>query len=141
MDTTATATASAVRQAAHRLVRRLNATADRSGLTAAQRGMLAGLDVAGELTSADLARAEMVSPQAANVAVADLVARGLVVRRNDPSDGRRRLLALTGEGRAAIHAVRDDKEAWLAQRITDELDDEERTVLLRAAGLVQRLLS
>lgn len=140
MDVKETATASALRAACHRVVRRLNATADAVDLTAVQRGMMAELDLAGELSSADLARKELVSPQAANVAVAELLERGLVVRRTDPDDGRRRLVSLTDQGRTLIHGVRDDKNTWLAQRIESELTPKERKVLREAAALMQRLV-
>lgn len=138
---TSQAIASDLRAVSHRLVRRLNGTATADGLAPAQRSMLAHLDLAGELTSADLARREVVTPQAANLAVTDLLRRGLVTRRTDPDDGRRRLLSLTGAGRDLIHAVREDKNTWLARRIEAELTADEQRLLGQAVALLERLVA
>src|SRR4051812_46842939 len=54
---------------------------------------------AGPLPLARLAELLDVTKQAAQQTVDDMEAAGLLERRPDPADGRRKLLGLTGEGR------------------------------------------
>ena len=133
-------TADALRSASQRLVRRLHHSSERQGLAPLQRALLANLDVAGELTGAELARREGVTPQAANLTVAALLKQGLISVRPDPEDGRRRLLSLTAAGRKTIHTVRDDKNTWLSRRIAEELTPAERRQLDAAITLLNRLV-
>lgn len=60
---------------------------------------------AGPLTHSELAEALMVDRPAGTVAVDDLCARGLVERRPHPTDRRRKLVALTDEGRRLADLV------------------------------------
>ncbi|GAB3587703.1 MarR family transcriptional regulator [Calidifontibacter terrae] len=131
--------ASELRAASQRLVRRLAANTRADGLSPTQLGMLAQLDLQGELTGADLARREAISPQASNVATTDLLRRGLLGRRQDDSDRRRQLLSLTDEGRRLIHTVRDDKNTWLGRRLEADFTAEERRTLEQAVHLMHRL--
>jgi DNA-binding MarR family transcriptional regulator len=59
----------------------------------------------GPLTHGALAEAMMVDRPAATVAVDDLCARGLVVRRAHPTDRRCKLVALTDGGWAMLAAI------------------------------------
>jgi DNA-binding MarR family transcriptional regulator len=58
------------------------------------------------LTTSALAERLGVSKQGAGQLVVDLVRRGYVASRPDPSDGRARLLELTSRGRQALAAAR-----------------------------------
>lgn len=132
--------ASSLRVVNYRLLRRFNAAARDEDLTHLQRAMLANLDLEDKLTSAELSRRELVTPQAVNLAINELTRRGLVTRCGDPRDGRRQLLSLTDEGRTLIHAIRDEKNSWLSERIESELTSAEQQQLADAVALLQRVV-
>ncbi len=62
---------------------------------------------AGDASTLDVAAHLGVTKQAASQLVEQLVVAGYVVRRNDPADGRRRILALTAKGRRCTAAAED----------------------------------
>ena len=83
------------------LVDRLMAAMDRAGLTMRPSwGYVIRALHAEPLPLARLAERLDVTKQAALQTVDDMAAAGLVERRADPDDGRRKLLALTDDGRA-----------------------------------------
>jgi len=121
--------------------RRLSGESQAAGdLTLSQQTVLARLHQAPGATSAELARAEYVSPQSMSSTVSALVDAGLVAVAPDPRDGRRRRLDLTDEGTAAIEAVRARKADWLRGRLVAELTPAEQRQLADAVVLLRRLL-
>jgi DNA-binding MarR family transcriptional regulator len=76
-----------------------------TGLPFSRIRALRRLRRSGPITHSALAEAMMVDRPAASVAVADLCARGLVVRRPHPSDRRSKLVSLTPAGREVIDRV------------------------------------
>lgn len=121
--------------------RRLSGESQAVGkLTLSQQSVLARLRQAPGATSAELARAEYVSPQSMSITVSALVDVGLVAASSDPGDGRRRRLALTDEGAAVIEEVRAHKAGWLRGRIVAELNPVEQEQLTAAVDLLRRLL-
>lgn len=101
--------------------------------------VLGRLDREGEQSVSELAVAERVRPQSMAQTVSDLESDGLVARRPDPSDGRRALVALTEQGRAALLADRRHRDGWLAMAIADDLSPEEQAVLAHAGELLKRI--
>ena len=97
----------------------------------------------GNWQDADPAKTYTGLPQAGGESMAqtvsDLETDGLVARRPDPSDGRRALVSLTDEGRAALDADRRHRDGWLALAIADDLTPDEQAVLARAAELLRRI--
>lgn len=104
-----------------------------------QVAVLGALDRDGAMTTSDLAADQRVRPQSMARAVGLLMEQGLVTRREHPSDGRKSLLELSPQGRAALEAERGRRAGWLAQAIEAELTDEEREVLARSTSLLERL--
>jgi DNA-binding MarR family transcriptional regulator len=128
-----------VRSVLGRLLRRLRAEAAAEGLSWSQGAVVARLEAAGGITSAELARAEGVRPQSMSATVAVLEAEGLVHRAPDPTDGRRMLLTLTDTGRAARTQARAVKQRWLAAALQD-LSAPERAELHRSMDVLARVL-
>ena len=120
------------------LLRRLRAESNPDEMTWSQTSALARLDVAGSMTTADLARAESVKPQSMGATLAELEREGLVERRPHPTDGRQVLFALTGEGVEARRKRSAAKQAWLLAAM-DGLDPGEQRALMSAAVLIRRL--
>jgi DNA-binding MarR family transcriptional regulator len=119
-----------------RLVRRLR---KEHRFPISQGAVLGRLDREGARTTSDLAKAERVRPQSMAQIVGELEDRELVSRSQDPEDGRRILIELTGEGREAIREARRDRDDWLARAIDEELSPEEAAALFEAVGLMDRL--
>jgi DNA-binding MarR family transcriptional regulator len=120
------------------LTRRLRAETNLRELTWSQVAIMARLDGAGPMTTADLARAESVKPQTMGGTLAYMEEVGLVERHPHPTDGRQVLFALTAEGVEARRQTRIAKEEWLL-RAMSKLDPDEQQTLISAIALIQRL--
>lgn len=130
--------AAQLRDAITRLNRRLRQARPVGELTMTQISALTSLELAGPLTPRELAEAERVQPPSMTKIIAKLEERGLVQRTRHPTDGRQVILSTTESGRAAYAQVQRAREAWLVQRM-DELSQEERDTLLRAAEILHKI--
>jgi DNA-binding MarR family transcriptional regulator len=119
------------------LTRRLRAVSNTRELTWSQVAIMARLEEAGPLTTADLARAESVKPQSMGGTLAAMEEEGLVERQPHPTDGRQILYALTDEGREARTKVSLAKREWLLAAIA-QLSRGEQKALLAAVDIIRR---
>jgi DNA-binding MarR family transcriptional regulator len=117
------------------------ARADYAGQTLPypQHAVLKWLEKAGSATTADLARAELITPQAMGGLVATLEDAGYVARRDDAEDARRRLVTLTAAGRKILAANRAARHRWLASLVAEQFDADERRTLAAALELLSKL--
>jgi DNA-binding MarR family transcriptional regulator len=120
------------------LVRRVRAAAASQELSWTESAVMARLAREGPATTADLARAEGITPQSMGAIVAALEARGAVERRPHPTDGRQVHIGLTVKGVALRKSARDAKETWLAQAIA-QLDKHDQATLFAAGAILTRL--
>ncbi len=120
------------------LIRRLRMETNPDELSWSQLAILARLDRAGPMTTADLARAEFVKPQSMGTTLADLEQAGLVQRRPHPTDGRQVLFALTAEGVEARRKRSIAKREWLLAAVA-KLDPAEQKALIAASAVLRRL--
>jgi DNA-binding MarR family transcriptional regulator len=118
-----------------RLVRREDET---SGLTAPRLSALSVVVFAGPITLRDLAAAEGVTPPTMTRLVDGLEGDGLVVRRDDPSDGRAIRIRATAKGTKLLMNARAQRVAALTARVAD-LSADEQALLGHAAELMERL--
>jgi DNA-binding MarR family transcriptional regulator len=130
--------ASRLRLVITRTARRLRQQSD-PGLSPTQAAALATIERAGPLTPSELARIERVQRPTISRVTARLGQAGLLERLPDERDGRGARLHVTPEGRRTLQALRNRKTAYLAERL-ERLDPEDRAVLARASGLLERLL-
>ncbi len=138
-DTPPTETAAAeLMQAVGVLLRRVRGEAGHEGLSWSQAAAMGRLDRTGPMTTAELARAEMVKPQSMGTLLAELEQDGLVRRQPHPTDGRQILFSLTAAGVEARRQRQAAKLAWLSAAIARFDPDEQRT-LVDAIALVRRL--
>jgi DNA-binding MarR family transcriptional regulator len=128
-----------VRVVFSRLRRRLRETYDTDDLTPSQTSVLSRLDKEGDRSASDLAAVEGIRHQSIAATVAVLVARGLVARRPDPTDGRRQLVSVTDAGRAFLADRRRAGEEWLTRALEDQLTEAERQQVLVAVALLERV--
>ncbi len=120
------------------LLRRLRAESNPSELTWSESLILARLDEAGPMTTADLARRESVKPQSIGAALTVMEQEGLVQRQPHPTDGRQVLFALTDAGTATRRQNKILKRQWLSAAM-GKLDPQEQQILISAAALIKRL--
>ena len=133
----ATALAARLRLAVTRLARRLRQEAE-AGVTPSMLSALSSAERQGSLTMRDLCHAEQVQPPTMTRIVAALVEAGLVVREQDPADGRVAWVTVTTEGRRLLERSRRRKEAYLAKSLRS-LEPEELRTLEAAAQILERL--
>jgi DNA-binding MarR family transcriptional regulator len=118
-----------------RLVRREDET---SGLTAPRLSALSVVVFAGPITLRDLAAAEGVTPPTMTRLVDGLEGDGLVVRRDDPTDGRAIRIRATAKGAKLLMNARAQRVAALTARVAD-LSADDQDLLGRAAEVMERL--
>ena len=118
-----------------RLLRREDET---SGLTAPRLSALSVVVFAGPITLRDLAAAEGVTPPTMTRLVDGLEGDGLVVRRDDPTDGRAIRIRATAKGTKLLMNARAQRVAALTARVAD-LSADEQALLGRAAEVMERL--
>ncbi|MQA16176.1 MAG: MarR family transcriptional regulator [Pseudonocardiaceae bacterium] len=131
--------ASRLRLAVVRLNRRLRAqrSEDRTA-TLTQLSALSTLHKHGPMSPGELAARERVQPPSMTRVIAALQEAGLVTRRPHPTDGRQTVIEATAAGLAYVEAEVSARERWLDERLS-ELTDDERTVLCRAAEIIDRM--
>ena len=118
-----------------RLVRREDET---SGLTAPRLSALSVVVFAGPITLRDLAAAEGVTPPTMTRLVDGLEGDGLVVRRDDPTDGRAIRIRATAKGTKLLMNARAQRVAALTARVA-ALSPDDQALLGRAAEVIERL--
>ncbi|HEY1385782.1 MAG TPA: MarR family winged helix-turn-helix transcriptional regulator [Dongiaceae bacterium] len=114
--------------------------ATESGLTPTQSQILAFIAsrAAQNPRSGDAADALGITPQTASVAIAALVAKGLVAKVADPSDRRASALRLTRQGEVAARVAGQWPDFLMSA--VQELDEAERKLFLRILiKLIRRL--
>jgi DNA-binding MarR family transcriptional regulator len=94
----------------------------------------------GPLTPGEVATRERIQRPTATRVLARLEEQGLIDRMPDVRDGRSSLLTASEAGRDLLAELRTRKTAFLASRIED-LDDEDRATLERAADILERMLA
>ena len=94
----------------------------------------------GPLTPSELAARERIQRPTATRVLARLEELGLTARTPDPHDRRSSLVAATAEGQALLDELRTRKTAFLAERL-ERLEADERAVLDRATGILERMLA
>ncbi len=122
------------------IVRRVRATAPAKvrEFTWTQKSALKRLGKEGPTTSANLARAEGVTPQSMGTAVAILEEMGLVERNAHPRDGRQMIVKLTAKGASLHEHARAATQTWLIQAL-EKLGTQERTILFKAGEIMKRM--
>ncbi|MCB0910277.1 MAG: MarR family transcriptional regulator [Propionibacteriaceae bacterium] len=93
----------------------------------------------GPRTPGELADAERIAPPSMTKTVNCLAERGLVATRDNPADGRSKLVALTDAGRALLDATVRARDDWMVRKLQG-LSDDELTVLRGATELLNRVL-
>lgn len=137
-DPNADTIAPALRAVVLRLARRLRVERGRSALSHNKVAILSHLAREGESTPSRISADERQHPQSLSRPLAELEESGLIVRTTDRVDGRRSVLRLTAEGRAAFDADMRLRDRWLAE-LLEGLDVDKLRTLAEAAGILEQL--
>lgn len=121
-----------------RLLRRLRTKANPTELALSQMGVLSRLEQSGSMTTADLARAELMKPQSMGVILGSLEQEGLIERRPHPTDRRQVLFVLTEAGAAVRARHRAMKRDWLVGALA-ELDPAQLEALVAAIPIIRQV--
>lgn len=105
----------------------------------AQARLLSTIESTGSARISDLAALDHCSQPTMTTQVRRLEDAGLVTRTVDPGDARAVLITITDSGVAALSRARADRAAAI-DPLLDQLEDRERTVLLDAVAIMDRLL-
>lgn len=127
-----------LRTAIMRTSRRLRVEATGDVITPGQYTVLAVLNSDGATTLRALADREHVQAPSMTRIVNALADQGFVSRAANPDDGRQVRVDITDAGRAVLEEARNQRTAWLAQRVAG-LSEEDRLVLSRAANIMQEM--
>ena len=130
--------ASRLRLAVTRLARRLR-TQLPGEVSPSQLATLATVERLGPITLGELSTAERVKPPTMTKIVACLEEQRLVSRTVDQSDRRVARVEATAAGLAFLDDSRQQKDAYLAQRLRS-LSDDDRVVLEQAAEVLEWIL-
>jgi DNA-binding MarR family transcriptional regulator len=122
-----------------RIARALRQAHTVGDLTHAEASTLARLELGGPASPGSLAEEEHVSPQAMATTLAGLESKEYVVRRPDPSDGRRAILTLTDLGAEIRRDRRSESARRLESGLATALDPAELAHLASALPLLDRL--
>ncbi|RME67952.1 MAG: MarR family transcriptional regulator [Alphaproteobacteria bacterium] len=131
--------AEALQAAAIRLTRRLRQGESGGALTGPEASALAVIANHDGISIGALAAAEQVRPPSMSRVVNILVAKGLVRRHDDPSDGRRQLLSLTAKGKKAQASSPRRRQLKALADALAALSDRDRNAIARAVAALDRL--
>jgi DNA-binding MarR family transcriptional regulator len=132
--------AAAIQKSIGIFVRQLRLIAVEGELTPPEYSALSRLDRNGPTTTTAMARAEQITTQSMGATLSSLESRGYLVRRLDPSDGRKSILLLTSAGRRALRSKRDARTLQLAKALSAGFTDAELRQLMTAVPLIERLV-
>lgn len=134
LDIVATDFSMAIRQ----VLRRLRSEANPSELNLSQMGALARLEQGGPMTTAELARVELMKPQSMGIILASLEQEGLIERCPHPTDRRQIHFLLTDEGRAVRSRHQAVKQDWLIAALA-KLDPDDLKMLTIALPIIRQI--
>jgi len=126
-------------QAVLRLAREMRQAAQDGELTGSALILLGSLHRGGAMSAVELARREGLQPQSLSRLLARLDKQGLINRAVDPEDARRHVIAITPAGTAMLMQQMVKRRDWLADRMAERLNAEEKATLVDAAELMLRI--
>jgi DNA-binding MarR family transcriptional regulator len=121
------------------LAKKLRPNLRSDGISVAKLSVIGQIHRAGALTPTELATLEGVKLQTLTRLLAELEIGGWLRRTRDAADGRRSLLSLTPRGGKRLSEAARDKHDRLARLIELHLSVAERSQLLAACALLERL--
>ena len=119
----------------HRSMRGWGLFAKSTGLSMPQFSVLMQLYHKGACGMSEISERFEVTPAAASQLVEKLVQSGFILREEDPSDRRAKLLNLTSSGRQLIQQGIEERYGWMEQ-LASGLDAEEKSKVVEALNIL-----
>ena len=130
--------ATAIRQGAVRLTRRVRAIRSAGALSTNKISVLSHLVRLGPSTPGEVAAVDRQQPQSLTRVFAELERDGLVIRTADAEDRRQSIITITEAGIQELQRDVAERDAWLAEALVG-LSETERQVLVLAAALMEQI--
>jgi DNA-binding MarR family transcriptional regulator len=130
--------AARIQEGVRQLTRRMRNGRANAQLGMSATGILTTLHRLGSMAAARLAEVEKLQPQSLTRLIAALEKQKLILRKPDPNDGRKLVLAITDAGRSALREDLRERRKWL-DRALQSLTPKERETLLAAAPVMIKL--
>lgn len=124
-----------------RMRRKFLAAADTRELTPSQLAVLSRLGKSGPTSPSHLAAAERVRPQAITPILTALSKKGMIEYRTHDGDRRRKVVAVSAEGRAALDDGRRTGNEWLTRLLDVHCTPNERRTVIRAMAALDRAMA
>jgi len=121
----------------HRSMRGWGLFAKSTGLSMPQFSILMQLHYKGACGMSEISERFEVTPAAASQLVEKLVQSGFILREEDPSDRRAKLLNLTDKGRELIRQGIDERYRWVDQ-LAEKMTAAERAQASEALEILTR---
>jgi DNA-binding MarR family transcriptional regulator len=131
--------AAILRDSLGEVVRRMRQTRPERTITWAEGSLLGRLAKGGPATSAELARAEGITPQSMGAILKSIEAAGFAQRSADPDDRRRVVFTVTPAGHDFYRSRIDARAAQFTESLAADFTPAEIEQLLAAAPLLERL--
>lgn len=109
--------------------------------SSAQSETLGFIDRNGPASISEMAAYRHVKHQSMRLVIDQLESQGMVERAPDPADGRKQLITLTGQGRAAVEQQRHQRSQWLADQLQQKATRAELNTLREAVVILERLVA
>ena len=130
-----------IRHGVMHLARRMRLERGDDPLSPSKLVLLGWLLRDGPSTPTELAALERVRPQSLTRTLAGLEEDGLISRQASENDRRQSVIAITEQGREALHHDMRQRDVWLATVMTQRLSPTECEILRLATHLMERLVS
>lgn len=130
--------AQSIRLSLMSLVRRLRDEATVKALPFSQLSLLGAIDRLGNnVTASQLAQHERLQSSNLAMLIRNLSKDGFILREADEQDKRKIRVSVTPEGYELLKNSRDNRDRWLAEKIS-QLSDEEASILYASSKIMQR---
>jgi DNA-binding MarR family transcriptional regulator len=132
---------SEIRTTITRLVKKLRRhTVTGMTLSLTERSVLGLLNEEKELLPNELATREKITNQSMSQILNHLDELGYISRRISKDDKRKSLISLSAKGIAAINQLRNEKDTWLYEAVTNSCTAEEISILKKALVPLKKLV-
>ena len=132
---------SEIRTTITRLVKKLRKhTVTGMTLSLTERSVMGVLNEEKEMLPNELAAREKITNQSMSQLLNHLDELGYINRRISKDDKRKSLISLSAKGAAAINQLRNEKDTWLHEAITNSCTAEEISILKKALVPLKKLV-
>jgi DNA-binding MarR family transcriptional regulator len=109
-------------------------------LSLTERATLGLLYQHGRLLPTELAQMEKVTTQSMSQVIGNLHKMDFILKDPSQEDRRKIYLSLTPQGKSYVETLRQEKSAWLARTLHENISTQEKETLATAVGILAKLI-